>query len=169
MNHNLLKIIFLVILIMTFGSCKKINTSQVIEYNNQIVNDQKLILQYESKLYNAIYDNANIDTLKSILKEYQLIIDSINSKYQNPFKIEDTMRKVALSLFDAYKSIAYNEYPYLISLIDSANKGAIIDSDEIMKILVTIDSTEQTANMSYIDLQQYIVNKYKIDLINSTK
>jgi hypothetical protein len=79
------------------------------------------------------------------------------------------MRKVALSLFDAYKSIAYNEYPYLISLIDSANKGAIIDSDEIMKILVTIDSTEQTANMSYIDLQQYIVNKYKIDLINSTK
>ena len=38
-----------------------------------------------------------------------------------------------------------------------------------MKILVTIDSTEQTANMSYIDLQQYIVNKYKIDLINSTK
>jgi hypothetical protein len=103
------------------------------------------------------------------LKEYQLIIDSINSKYQNPFKIEDTMRKVALSLFDAYKSIAYNEYPYLISLIDSANKGAIIDSDEIMKILVTIDSTEQTANMSYIDLQQYIVNKYKIDLINSTK
>ncbi len=141
----------------------------MIEYNNQIVNDQKLILQYESKLYNAIYDNANIDTLKSILKEYQLIIDSINSKYQNPFKIEDTMRKVALSLFDAYKSIAYNEYPYLISLIDSANKGAIIDSDEIMKILVTIDSTEQTANMSYIDLQQYIVNKYKIDLINSTK
>lgn len=141
----------------------------MIEYNNQIVNDQKLILQYESKLYNAIYDNANIDTLKSILKEYQLIIDSINSKYQNPFKIEDTMRRVALSLFDAYKSIAYNEYPYLISLIDSANKGAIIDSDEIMKILVTIDSTEQTANMSYIDLQQYIVNKYKIDLINSTK
>ena len=58
---------------------------------------------------------------------------------------------------------------YKRQLIDSANKGAIIDSDEIMKILVTIDSTEQTANMSYIDLQQYIVNKYKIDLINSTK
>ena len=37
MNHNLSKIIYLVILIMTFGSCKKINTSQVIEYNNQVM------------------------------------------------------------------------------------------------------------------------------------
>jgi len=162
MRKKFIGFFLLATLLLALPSCKKINTNKVIEFNNKLVDDQHTVLQHEAKIYFAIYDSKPTDTLQILLHEYQTVLDTITKKYEKPFKVEDTFRRGALDLFKVYNDIAKNTYPKLISLLDSASEGAAFESIEIINLMMMIDSTEDVANKKLLNLQQYIIDKYKI-------
>jgi len=162
MRKKFIGFFLLATLLLALPSCKKINTNKVIEFNNKLVDDQHTVLQHEAKIYFAIYDSKPTDTLQILLHEYQTVLDTITKKYEKPFKVEDTFRRGALDLFKVYNDIAKNTYPKLISLLDSASEGAAFESIEIINLMMMIDSTEDAANKKLLNIQQYIIDKYKI-------
>ncbi len=161
MGKKFISFFLMATILLAMPSCKKINTNKVIEFNNKLVDDQHTVLQHEAKLYFGIYENKPTDTLIMFLKEYQTVLDTIIKKYEKPFKVEDTFRQGALELFKVYNDIAKNTYPHLISLLDSANEGGVFESQEIIDLMMMIDSTEDMANKKLISLQQYVMDKYK--------
>ncbi|HQP90718.1 MAG TPA: hypothetical protein PLK51_07030 [Bacteroidales bacterium] len=162
MEKKFISFFLIATILLAMPSCKKINTNKVLEFNNNLANDHHTVLQHEAKLYFAIYESKPSDTLRMLLREYQTVLDTITKKYEKPFKVEDTFRQGALELFKVYNDIAKNTYPYLISLLDSANEGAAFESTEIINLMMMIDSTEDAANKKLLNIQQYIIDKYKI-------
>ncbi|HOB26768.1 MAG TPA: hypothetical protein PKJ07_01290 [Bacteroidales bacterium] len=162
MGKKFISFFLMATILLALPSCKKINTNKVIEFNNKLVDDQQTVLQHEAKLYFAIYESKPTDTLRILLREYQTVLDTIIKKYEKPFKVEDTFRQGALELFRVYNDIAKNTYPQLISLLDSANEGAAIESQKIIDLMMMIDSTEDMSNKKLLNLQQYVMDKYKI-------
>jgi hypothetical protein len=163
MQKKLLGVILIASIILAMPACKKMNSNKIIEFNNQFADDQHLVLQHEAQLYMAIYENKPTDSLRMLLSVYQEVLDSMVNKYQKPFKLEDTFRKGALELFGVYNDIAKNTYPYLISLLDSANENAAFESAKIIDVMMRIDSIEDTINKKILSLQRYIIEKYDIN------
>ncbi|MDI6834062.1 MAG: hypothetical protein QMD02_09510 [Bacteroidales bacterium] len=162
MGKKLISFFLIATILFAMPSCKKINANKVLEFNNNLADDQQTVLQHEAELYFAIYESKPTDTLRMLLNEYQTVLDTITKKYEKPFKVEDTFRQGALELFKVYNDIAKNTYPKLISLLDSASEGAAFESLEIINLMMMIDSTEDVANKKLLNLQQYIIDKYKI-------
>lgn len=162
MGKKFISIFLMATLLLALPSCKKINTNKVIEFNNKLVDDQHTVLMHEAKIYFAIYDSKPTDTLQILLHEYQTVLDTITKKYEKPFKVEDTFRQGALELFRVYNDIAKNTYPHLISLLDSINEEEAYESQKIIELMMMIDSTEDVANKKLLNIQQYVMDKYKI-------
>lgn len=163
MQKKLLSVLLIATIILAMPACKKMNSNKIIEFNNQLADDQHLVLQHEAQLYMAIYENKPTDSLRMLLSVYQEVLDTMVKKYQQPFKLEDTFRKGALELFEVYDDIAKNTYPYLISLLDSANKGAVFESHQIVDLMMSIDSIEDAINKKMLSLQRFVFDKYELN------
>jgi hypothetical protein len=152
--------LFLALFVTSCGPSEK----EIVRYNDEIVGHQHSVIIAEAELVNAISNNdTNIihlalsDFIYQIENSLQLVgeIPEIDQ--------EISLKNAAISMFNAYHSIALNQYPEIIDL-NAISENEYTDEHEkrFQLLSIQIDDILNKKNQDFFETQQKLSEKYNI-------
>jgi hypothetical protein len=142
-------------------------TEDAIKHNDNIVADQKEMLDLETDLLNDIVDGQEAANIKKTFKKYLGFLEEMEKKYNemDEFDEKDTFRKAMINLIKEFKSVAENEYDEMIEIY-SKEPDALTDADfeKWEDLTEIIDEKEGKANDDFLDAQKEFSKEYNFDL-----
>ncbi len=142
-------------------------TEDAIKHNDNIVADQKEMLDLESDFVNAIVDGQDESAIKKTFKKYTDFLDEMEKKYNDmdEFDEKDTFRKAMINLVTEFKKVAKNEYDEMVQIY-TKDPDALTDTDfeKWEELTNVVDEKESKANDEFLDAQKEFAKEYNFDL-----
>ncbi len=150
------------------AACGAPTKEEAIDYNDELVADQKEILALEDNLIGSIVD-WKYENAKSDLAVYQSKINEYHTKYEDmkSFDKEDEFRLAMIDLLKALKEQAEGNYPEVIEYIPLSETIDDLEDEPLMQlldILDEIDLNSDSANGQFLDAQKKFADKYELQL-----
>lgn len=152
--------LFITIFLTSCGPTEK----EIDRYNNAIVIQQNAVINAETKLINAIMDNDTV-TIPITLNDFIYQIETSLTAVQEIEEIDPdiSLKKAAISMFNAYLSIAINEYPEIIELKKLSDQEFTEDKEKRFNQLSSkINQILDKKNMEFSETQKKLSEKHKI-------
>lgn len=154
---------FIAVLMQSCGPTKQ----QLIEYNDTIVDEQKLIFTKQNELNNAIssFDGKDITKITAAHQSLSAQINESISKMEALKALDDEglFKNAALKMFKIIQQVVDKDYKALISLMTKSEIKPN-DIEDINKLATQIDSSFEIANGEFLKAQEDFAKKYKISL-----
>lgn len=142
-------------------------TEDAINHNDNLVADQKELLDLESDFVNAIVDGQEEAVIKKTYKKYTDFLNETEKKYaeMDEFDEKDTFRKAMINLIKVYKEVAENEYDEMVEIY-MKNTDDLTDADfeKWEELTNMVDNKESKANDDFLDAQKEFSKEYNFDL-----
>lgn len=152
--------LFITIFLTSCGSTEK----EIDRYNNAIVIQQNAVMNAETELINAIMDNDTV-TIPITLNDFIYQIETSLTAVKEIEEIDPdiSLKKAAISMFNAYLSIAINEYPEIIELKKLSDQEFTEDKEKRFNQLSSkINQILDKKNMEFSETQKKLSEKHKI-------
>lgn len=156
-----------VVFLMTMTSCGP-TTEDAIAKNDEIVADQKAMLELEDDLISAITEDGDIDVIEDAYDEYVDFLEKTLKEYEDmeAFDDNDTFRKAMIALLTEFTDVAKNEYRDLIDIWSKdAEDLTEQDFDDWDNLIEDIDDKEGDANDAFLDAQKDFAAEYNFELV----
>ncbi|HPS82975.1 MAG TPA: hypothetical protein PLA88_01575 [Bacteroidales bacterium] len=142
-------------------------TEDAIKHNDNIVADQKEMLDLESDFVNAIVDGQDEAAIKKSYKKYTDYLGEMEKKYDemDEFDEKDTFRKAMIGLVKEFKKVAENEYDEMVKIY-TKDADALTDADfeKWEELTNVVDEKESKANDDFLDAQKEFAKEYNFEL-----
>ncbi|KAF5057228.1 hypothetical protein DSECCO2_359010 [anaerobic digester metagenome] len=142
-------------------------TEDAIKHNDDIVADQKEMLDLESDFVDAIVNGQDEADIKKTFKKYTDFLGEMEKKYDemDEFDEKDTFRKAMISLVKEFKKVAENEYDEMVKIY-TKDPDALTDADyeKWEELTTVVDEKESKANDEFLDAQKEFAKEYNFDL-----
>lgn len=152
--------LFITIFLTSCGPTEK----EIDRYNNAIVIQQNAVMNAETELINAIMDNDTM-TIPITLNDFIYQIETSLTAVQEIEEIDPdiSLKEAAISMFNAYLSIAINEYPEIIELKKLSDQEFTEDKEKRFNQLSSkINQILDKKNMEFSETQKKLSEKHKI-------
>lgn len=152
--------LFITIFLTSCGPTEK----EIDRYNNAIVIQQNAVMNAETELINAIMDNDTM-TIPITLSDFIYQIETSLTAVQEIEEIDPdfSLKEAAISMFNAYLSIAINEYPEIIELKKLSDQEFTEDKEKRFNQLSSkINQILDKKNMEFSETQKKLSEKHKI-------
>ncbi|MDD4575130.1 MAG: hypothetical protein PHI36_01760 [Bacteroidales bacterium] len=152
--------LFITIFLTSCGPTEK----EIDRYNNAIVIQQNAVINAETELINAIMDNDTM-TIPITLNDFIYQIETSLTAVQEIEEIDPdiSLKEAAISMFNAYLSIAINEYPEIIELKKLSDQEFTEDKEKRFNQLSSkINQILDKKNMEFSETQKKLSEKHKI-------
>lgn len=152
--------LFLAFFVTSCGPSEK----EIVRYNDEIVGHQHSVIIAEAELVNAISNNdTNIVHLAMSDFIYQ-IENSIRLVGEIPEVDKDiSLKKAAISMFNAYHAVALNQYQEIIVLNSLSDEEYTDEHDKrFQQLSLQIDEIMNKKNQDFFETQQKLSEKYNI-------
>lgn len=116
-------IIIIIIMVLSFYSCKHETTESAIKYNDELVSYQRAVDNELVELMNEI-DLGDAQTIANKHKEAKKALDDaiVKVKAMKDFDGKDRLKKAMLELLDMYKDVIYEDVPVLMEYAQNIDK-----------------------------------------------
>jgi hypothetical protein len=140
---------------------------QAIDFNDEVVADQKEALTLAENLMSSIYD-WDADQASSDLKDFQDGISGMMKKYEekSEFDKEDEFRKAMISLLKVMEETGEG-FEEIVELVVDYPDLSVFTDDELADIEETMDEIFETIdveNKKFLDVQESFAKKYEFTL-----
>lgn len=140
------------------------NEKEIIRYNDEIVLQQYAVINAETELIEAIMDN---DTMVIPLAMsdfiYQIEVSIAAVQEIKEIDKEISLKEAAISMFNAYSSIAMNQYPEIIELKKLPDPEFTQDKELRLNQLSTqVNEILDQKNMEFFETQNKLSEKHNI-------
>lgn len=140
---------------------------EAIEWNDDIVLTQSVLLSYEDDLISAIAEDKSTDSIAVAYFNYLTFINVAIDYYadEDPFDTKDTFRKAIIKLLSEFKEIAANEYAELIYIyLKPADDLSDSDFERWDILIAEIDKVEGESNDDFLEAQKQFAAQYGFSL-----
>ena len=140
---------------------------EAIEWNDDIVLTQSVMLSYEDDLIDAIVEDKSADTIAYAYFEYLSFINLAIEVYEDepPFDSKDIFRKAILTLLYDFKEVAATQYAELIYIyMTPADELTDYDYERWDLLIEQVDDIEGKSNDAFLDAQQQFADQYGFTL-----
>ena len=140
---------------------------EAIEWNDDIVMAQTLLLAYEDDLIEAIADDKSVDSIAFAYVNYCSYINAGIEHYKNEpaFDSKDIFRKAVIVLFEEFKEVAVNQYMEVLYIyFKPAEELSDSDYDRWDKVIGEVDDLEGKSNEAFLEAQEKFSTQYGFSL-----
>jgi len=138
-----------------------------IDWNDDIVLTQSLMLSFEDILIESIANDEPADSIATAYIDYVTFIDVAIEVYEaeEAFDSQDIFRKALLELLYVFKAVAENEYVELIDIyLTPVEELTDVDFERWDDLIAIIDEKEIAANDAFLDAQEKFADQYGFSL-----
>lgn len=162
-----MKYLISLFLLLSVTAMKAQTVDEAIEWNDNIVLSQSVMLAYEDDLIDAIAKDKPTDSIAIAYFNYLTFINVAIEHYESeePFDSKDTFRKAVIVLLNEFKEVAVNQYAELIYIYLKPDDD-LEDSDfDRWDVLISdIDDIEGDSNDAFLDAQKSFSTQYDFSL-----
>lgn len=140
------------------------NEKEIVRYNDDVVIEQNAVINAETELINAIMNNDTM-TVPLALSDFIYQIETSLAAVREMEEIDEeiSLKEAALSMFNAYLSIALNEYPEIIELKKMSKKEYTEEKEKRLdQLSFQINEILDQKNMDFFETQKKLSEKYNI-------
>ena len=162
-----MKYLISLLLLLSITTIRAQTVDEAIEWNDDIVLTQSVLLAYEDDLINAIAEDKTTDSIAIAYFEYLSFINLAIEVYEDedPFDSKDTFRKALLKLLYDFKGVASTEYAELIYIyLKPEDDLSESDFDRWDIIIERVDEVEGLSNDAFLEAQESFSEQYGFSL-----
>lgn len=140
------------------------NEKEIVRYNDDVVIEQNAVINAETELINAIMNNDTM-IVPLALGDFIYQIETSLAAVQEIEEIDEeiSLKEAALSMFNAYLSIAMNQYPEIIELKKMSKQEYTKEKEKRLdQLSFQINEILDQKNMDFFETQKKLSEKYNI-------